>query len=163
MNLTLTQQPAAFSQIAASSFNTGATLTAALLTRLNENIKFAAARTEEFYGYYINGQTVWLPVSPLDGYQYSRSELSYYGEVYWTAKYLPEMVGTEDGVWDIGMDTDGGPMPTSRGFASGPGQITRCQLTVNQATGLVSTAVTYGGSATGDGVLRVTTIARRMR
>lgn len=161
MNLTLSKQPANFSQIADSSFNTGATLTQAILQALSNNAKFAAARNEEFYGYYINGQTVVLPVSPLDGYLYSRAELSYICSPYWTAAMLPDTWGTLIG--DNGIDAYGGLAPTARGYATGPGQITRVQQTVDQSTGLVTLATTYGGGSTTDGVVMVTTIARRMR
>ncbi|MDE2097876.1 MAG: hypothetical protein KGL39_11555 [Patescibacteria group bacterium] len=161
MNLTLSQPPPNFSQIANSSFNTGATLTQAVMQALARCAKFAAVRTEEFYGYYINGQTVVLPVSPIDGYSYARSELSYLCSAYWTGAMLPDTFGSLLG--DAGIDADGGLWPTARGYATGPGQLVRVSMTVNQSTGAVTTSMTYGGSSTSDGVVLVTTIARRMR
>lgn len=47
------------------------------LTKISNNAKFAAVRPETFYGWYRHGEIVKLPVSPVDGYQYSRSELEY--------------------------------------------------------------------------------------
>jgi len=47
------------------------------LTKISNNAKFAAVRPETFYGWYKNGETVLLPVSPVDGYHYSRAELEY--------------------------------------------------------------------------------------
>ena len=47
------------------------------LTKISNNAKFAAVRPETFYGWYKNGETVVLPVSPVDGYHYSRAELEY--------------------------------------------------------------------------------------
>jgi len=44
--------------------------------------KFAAVRTEEFWGYYKNGETVALPVSPADGYAYAREELRYVWSIF---------------------------------------------------------------------------------
>lgn len=166
MNLTLIQQPAAFAQIANSALNTGATLTAAILQALNENTKFAAVRNEEFYGQYTNGQTVVLPVSPIDGYAYARNELSYLCTPYWTGKLLPDLYGGSFGLpYDLGIDSDGGPIPSSKGYASGPGNLARLQFTVNQSTGVVLTTVTYsgGGGATTDGIVMVMTLARRLR
>jgi len=165
MNLTLSQQPA-FSQVAQSALNTGAVLTAAIMQALNENAKFAVARSEEFYGFYVNGQTVVLPVSPLDGYTYARNELSYLCCPYWTGAMLTALEG---GVADAGIDSDGGTIPPYRGYASGPGCLTRVQMTVNQSTGVVGSTMTYGLNILGepvaanDGVVLVMTIARRLR
>jgi len=47
------------------------------LTKISNNAKFAAVRPETFYGWYKNGETVLLPLSPVDGYHYSRAELEY--------------------------------------------------------------------------------------
>jgi hypothetical protein len=47
------------------------------LTKINNNAKFAAVRPETFYGWYKNGETVLLPSSAVDGYNYSRPELEY--------------------------------------------------------------------------------------
>ena len=47
------------------------------LQKISNNAKFAAVRPETFYGWYKNGETVLLPLSPVDGYHYSRAELEY--------------------------------------------------------------------------------------
>lgn len=47
------------------------------LTKISNNAKFAAVRPETFYGWYKNGETVMIPVSPVDGYVYARAELEY--------------------------------------------------------------------------------------
>lgn len=47
------------------------------LIKISNNAKFAAVRPETFYGWYKNGEVVKLPVSPVDGYHYSRQELEY--------------------------------------------------------------------------------------
>jgi hypothetical protein len=47
------------------------------LTKISNNAKFGAVRVETFYGWYKNGETALLPVSPVDGYAYSRQELEY--------------------------------------------------------------------------------------
>ena len=47
------------------------------LTKISNNAKFAAVRVETFYGWYKNGETALLPVSPVDGHAYTRQELEY--------------------------------------------------------------------------------------
>lgn len=47
------------------------------LVKISNNAKFAAVRPETFYGWYRDSETVRLPVSPVDGYAYARSELEY--------------------------------------------------------------------------------------
>ena len=47
------------------------------LTKISNNAKFGAVRPEVFYGWYKNGETVLIPVSPVDGYTYARAELEY--------------------------------------------------------------------------------------
>lgn len=155
MNLTLTQQPS-FSQVANTGLVTGATLAAADIQAINEDAKFAAVRTEEFYGYYKNGETVALPVSPADGYQYSRTELAYEASLYWT------------GSSPYGLN--GLIIAPYRGPTSAGGQAIKIGYGVDQATGAVSCAASYAKDGlltvetdTTDGIVMVTTIARRMR
>lgn len=52
-------------------------LTDYALVKISNNAKFAAVRPETFYGWYKHGESVQLPVSPVDGYVYSRAELEY--------------------------------------------------------------------------------------
>jgi hypothetical protein len=47
------------------------------LVKISNNAKFAVVRPETFYGWYRDGEVVQLPVSPVDGYVYARSELEY--------------------------------------------------------------------------------------
>jgi hypothetical protein len=47
------------------------------LVKISNNAKFAALRPETFYGWYRDGELVKLPVSPADGYAYTRVELEY--------------------------------------------------------------------------------------
>lgn len=60
-----------------SSLATDQPLTDYSLTKISNNAKFAAVRPETFFGWYKNGETIRLPLSPVDGYQYARSELEY--------------------------------------------------------------------------------------
>ena len=76
MSLSLGTQPG-FTEIADSTFDAGNAASDSALKAVNAAAKFGVVRNEQFYGYYANGETVALPVSPADGYAYSRSELRY--------------------------------------------------------------------------------------
>lgn len=171
MNLTLTKQPA-FAQVAQSTLVTGLALAAAAIQGINENAKFAAVRTEEFFGFYTDGATVVLPQSPADGYQYSRDELNYQASVYWNG-------GDNQGPWSGNSGAvNNNPnyvmtdqlSPPFRGAGTAGGQMVGMGYGVDQATGLVRSQVTYmkdgtpgSTTVTTDGILLVTTIARRLR
>ena len=71
------------SDLAAEDYVVGAQL-----ARFVENAAFGMVKTEVFYGSYFNGDTVDLPVSTVDGYKYSRDELTYT----WSATELPPNV-----------------------------------------------------------------------
>ena len=83
MSLTLTAQPG-FTELPDNDFDAGAPASDSNMKALNAAAKFGVVRNEQFYGYYANGETVVLPVSPADGYAYSRQELLYSWSVYWT-------------------------------------------------------------------------------
>jgi hypothetical protein len=160
MNLTLTK-PSTFSQIAQSGLVTGDTLTAANMQGINENAKFAAVRTEEFYGFYSNGTTVELPVSPADGYEYSRDELTYWASLYWSG-------GTTYGPWNSGGGNRGsGPAvvvlgaiaPPYRGATSAGGEILSLGYGVDYSSGLVFGAVSYIKDGVSGGVMVNTPVA----
>ena len=153
MSLTLSSQPG-FTQIPNSSFQTGSPVSASVMLALNAAAQFAAVRGEQFYGYYRNGETVSLPVSPADGYQYSRAELLYVPSWYCTASAPSALNGTTTA-----------PTP---GATSGAGTVLYTLCDVNESTGLVQTFVAYykdGGaqSNTNDGILKVMTLALRNR
>src|ERR1700690_289289 len=44
---------------------------------ISQNAAFGMVRTEIFVGTYVDGDTVILPTSPIDNYNYSREELLY--------------------------------------------------------------------------------------
>ena len=67
-----------FFDIADPVLSGGQPLTDDALLKLSHNAKFAAVRLEiVFMGYYQSGDTVPTPVSPVDGYTYSRAECMY--------------------------------------------------------------------------------------
>jgi len=51
---------------------------ASKIQQLAHNAKFAMARREVFVGAFTNGQTVAAPMSPIDGYQYSYGEITFF-------------------------------------------------------------------------------------
>ena len=151
MSLTLSAQPG-FTELVDSTFNTGNPVSAATNKSLNADVKFAAVRNEQFWGFYRNGETVALPVSPADGYEYSQSELVYSWSWYWTGSAPTALNGTQS--------------PPTGGATSGSGTLLQMQSQVNQSTGLVSTVVSYYKTAqqdTNDGILMVITHAQRDR
>lgn len=152
--LTLSSQPG-FAEVPDSAFDAGNAASAANLKALNAAAKFAAVRTEEFWGFYKHGETVQLPVSPADGYVYARDELRYTWSIYWT--------GAPPGGALNG--TQGTP---TRGSTSGGGHVLQMGFLVNQATGGVTCEVDYhvkdgAQTNTTDGILLVTVHAKRAR
>jgi len=152
--LTLTSQPG-FAEVPEFSFDAGNPATAANMKSLNAAAKFAAVRTEEFWGYYKNGEVIQLPVSMADGYAYAREELRYSWSVWWTGA-AP------------GSALNGTQATPSRGATGGPGHLLQLGFNVGQGTGVVTCDVSYhqdGGAQTdtNDGILMVITHAKRQR
>jgi hypothetical protein len=75
---TLVAEATGFEELNPATFYPGESLTATTLRQIADNVREAVC-TPEFFGptTYGNGTFVSLPVSPIDGYQYSRSELTY--------------------------------------------------------------------------------------
>ena len=151
MSLTLATQPG-FTEIADASFVAGSPVSDSVMKQLNSDAKFGAVRNEQFFGYYRSGETVALPVSPVDGYAYSLSELRFSHSWYWTGSAAGACNGTQT--------------PPPRGVTTGQGYVLQMGADVNQATGLVTTNVSYFKSSeqdTNDGILLVITHAQRSR
>ncbi len=154
MTLILTSQPG-FTEIPDSVFDAGNPVTAANMKAMNAATKFAAVRTEEFWGYYKHGETVQLPISPADGYEYAIEELRFTWSIFWTgAPPSSELNGTQE--------------TPSRGATGGAGNLLQMGFHIDQATGAVTCDVSYyianGAQVdTNDGILLVTTHAKRQR
>jgi hypothetical protein len=68
-----------FFDLADSAIVGGQPLTDDAISKISHNAKFAAVRTETFYlGFFQNGDVLPTPVSPVDGYVYSRAESLYF-------------------------------------------------------------------------------------
>ena len=153
-SLLLTAQPG-FTEIADTTFDDGNPITSATMKALNAAVKFDAVRNEQFWGFYKDGDTVALPVSPADGYTYERSELTYDWSVVSTG-------GPGAGTY-AGTQT----LPAA-GVNGGAGQLLFMLAMVDQGTGAVSITVAYyvtngAQTTTHDGVLMVRVHAQRLR
>jgi hypothetical protein len=152
MSLTLSPSPT-FVELPDETFDPCPNVpTAQQFQTLDTDSQFAVVRNEQFYGYYANGQTVVLPVSPADGYEYSREELFYE----WSLYSSSSATGFSPGV----------PTPPTTGAPSGQGQLLGVGMWVDQTTGLVTCITSYyktSQQVTSDGVLCVITHAQRSR
>jgi len=150
--LLLSSQPG-FTEVPDQSLDAGNPVSSAVLKALNAACKFAAVRTEQFWGFYKHGETVTLPISPADGYAYAREELRYTWSIYGT--------GSPPGSPLLGTQTAPG-----RGGTSGQGTVLSLQFHVDQGTGLVECGVSYYKTAQEDktdGIVMVMTQATRQR
>lgn len=142
--ITLTQIPG-FADIPARSLNAEQMALAAHLARMASNAAFGLVHAEMFVGLYHDGETVSLPVSARDGYEYTREELQY--------------------AWTIQSSAN-----ASTNWITGPDSLWFCAWKVDQTSGLVSVLEAYRrsgnhyqGNQSADGTLCVFTIAQRQR
>jgi len=157
--LTFSQQPGAV-DLVDSTFDQDKPVTDVALKQLNQNAKFGMVRVEFFQGYYKNGETVALPVSPVDGYAYARAELRYVWSVYSTRPATGATNGTANPP-ALGSEQIGG------GGVDGVDVFTAYVEHKNSTNrGLVHCQIIMGDGTnqtiTSSGVLYVTTIAERL-
>jgi hypothetical protein len=127
------------------------------LQKVSNNAKFAAVRPETFYGWYKDSQIVQIPVSPVDGYVYSREELEY--EVAAWCSRAP-----------VGATNGATTKPARANGNSGDGSLYYCDFWVDEKNeanpGLVHCDVSYWTGSTetptNDGFVKVRTIATRL-
>ena len=68
-----------FFDLADTAIAAGQPLTDDSISKISHNAKFGVVRAEQLYmGFYTNGNVVPTPVSPVDGYAYSRAECLYF-------------------------------------------------------------------------------------
>jgi len=112
---------------------------------ISNNAAFGLVRMELFQDRFQHGDTVYLPVSKVDGYNYSRDELLY--------------------AWTVGQSG-----AHNSGWLTGPDCLWYANWKVDQLTGEVTSDEWYRRSGhnddanrTNDGTVRVTTIAQRQK
>lgn len=122
-------------------------LTDDALVKICQNAKFAAVRPERIYmGFYKNGDTVGLPVSPVDGYTYTQDEILYDWFLYSTrAPAAGFIAGQAD------------PPAISAGQ---PANLYWLKVDIDDTTGLVDLWVSYykqgeAETITHDGIVKV--------
>jgi hypothetical protein len=137
--------PPGYSDIPDSALVTGSPAFGLDLAKIYDNAVFGLTRPEIFITYQVNGSTVPLPVSPIDGYTYQQSELTY--------------------MWGIRATYD-----QSTGWITGKDSQWYFACYVDQATGNVfmdmwyrRSGSDYQGVHTNDGQLIVYTIAQRQK
>ncbi len=123
------------SSLAAGQFALGSQM-----AKISGNAALGMCRMEFFQDIYVNGETVALPISPVDGYQYQMNELVF--------------------IWGIYSTAD-----VNNGWITGPEALWFCNWDVDQETGLVSCTEWYRADGnkgvSNDGHLIVTTVAQR--
>lgn len=102
---------------------------------ISDNAAFGLVRTEPFQVICKNGDTISLPVSEIDGYQYSRSELVYMWGIYATANPDTGWITGPDALWYMNwnVDQDTGEVTCIewyRPWANAPAQSSDGQLLV---------------------------------
>ena len=155
MGLTFANIPTFFdlpnAQIAA-----GLPLTDQAILTISTNAKFAAVRKEVLYaGFYAHGNTVPQLVSPVDGYTYLRSEMSFVWMIYSNR--------SPDGAFVPGQLARPGQASSQPqdGLYNFPGD-----WNINDLTGVVNLRTSYytGGGAevvTTDGIIKVYAFCQR--
>jgi len=145
MGLTISIPPG-YSDLADSQLVAGSPAFGIDVGKIYDNAVFGMTRPEIFVsGPYTNGQTVPVPVSPIDGYTYQRSELLY--------------------IWTVQNSVD-----QKTGWITGKDSLWYLAYLVDQATGVVSidewyrrSGSHYDGVHTNDGTLTVWVIAQRQK
>ncbi len=131
----------------------GQPLTDDAILKLSHNAKFAAVRTEILLlGFYQHGDTVPVPASPVDGYQYSRSE----------CMFLPILVSSRSPAAGFVSGQKVFPPVASADAGQGNLVIVPYQLDINDATGQLTCQTYWSASGTeNQGLVKVYVIATR--
>lgn len=142
-----------FFDIADSALAGGQPLTDDSILKISHNAKFAAVRAEAFFmGFFAPGNMVPTPVSPADGYAYSRSE----------CLFLPTLASSRQ--------PGAGFVPGQAAFPSlapsdlGTGSLVASPyaLDVNDSTGVLTCQVYFSGNAAqNQGTVKVYCLAQR--
>jgi hypothetical protein len=125
-----------------------------LLKKMNHNGKAAAVRCEPIYmGFYRHGDTVGTPASPVDGYNYVRSEVMYVWTIY--SNRAP----------GAGFVSGQAAAPAQASSQAGALYNYPGEWDINDATGVVTLRTTYWTGSTEvvttDGIVKVWAVCQR--
>jgi len=150
--LTLSLIPGFF-DIADSVLMGGNPLTDDAILKISHNAKFATVRTEVlFMGFFQPGDTVPAPVSPVDGYAYSRAE----------CLFLPIFASSRSPVAGFLSGQKTFPVLSSVDPGQGNLIVVPFQLDINDATGVVTCQTYWSQSgAENQGLIKVYCVAVR--
>jgi len=150
--LTMSTVPGFF-DIAGAAIAGGQPLMDDSILKISHNAKFGAVRTEVIYmGFYTSGNTVPTPVSPVDGYAYSRQE----------CLFIPIFASTRQP--GAGFVPGQAVFPTLANSDLGTGNLVSVPyvLDINDATGAVTCQVYFAGNAAqNQGTVKVYCVAVR--
>jgi hypothetical protein len=142
-----------FFDIADSAIAGGQPLTDDSIAKISHNAKFGAVRCEIItMGFFTAGNTVPTPVSPVDGYTYSRAEVT----------YIPIPASSRSPA--AGFTPGQAAFPTLATTDPGTGSLIICpyQLDINDATGVVTCQTYWSTSgAENQGTVKVYAICQR--
>lgn len=112
--LTLRSIPG-FTDIPDANFAAGQVVRGINLAKIAENAEFGMVRFEIFSGTYTDGETVDLPVSPVDGYAYSREELIYGWALWSSVDASTGWASAQEALWYCQWSVDQWEGPDSPG------------------------------------------------
>ncbi len=143
-----------FFDIADAAIVGGQPLTDDSIAKISHNAKFGAIRCEIIYmGFFANGNTVGTPISPVDGYAYTRAEVMYHFNRYDSRAPGPGFVAGQ------AAKPPSASSQASQIYHFGPWDI-------DDSTGIVSLQTSYfvtGGAetVTNDGIIKVYAMCQR--
>ena len=139
--------------ISDSALAGGQPLTDDTMLKISHNAKFAAVRTELlFMGFFQPGDAVPTPVSPVDGYAYSRAE----------CLFLPILASSRSPAAGFVSGQKNFPVLASNDAGQGSLIVVPYQLDVNDATGALTCQTYWSTSgAENQGVVKVYCVAVR--
>ena len=150
--LTLSSIPGFF-DIADSALVGGQPLTDDSMLKISHNAKFAAVRTEVmFMGFFQPGDSVGTPMSPVDGYAYSRAE----------CMFVPVLASSRSPAAGFVSGQKSFPALATADPGQGSLVVVPYQLDINDATGLLTCQTYWSVSgAENQGLVKVYCVATR--
>ncbi|HEX5481384.1 MAG TPA: hypothetical protein VFZ08_02005 [Terriglobia bacterium] len=142
-----------FFDLADSAIAGNQPLTDDSLQKISHNAKFAAVRCEMIYmGFYGSGDTVPVPVSPVDGYAYSRGE----------CMFIPVFASSRQPAPGFIPGQDTFPALSNVDLGSGGLVVVPYVVDISDATGFITCQVFFTtGGAQSQGTVKVYAVCQR--